>query len=73
MIRCQHTEFEVYVNKHRIWLFEKKKHVKQSVVTMQWQNCILYIVGCSETFFENLTFIENNDITSYLNIYNIYI
>ena len=30
----QHIEFEVYVNKH-IWLFEKKKHVKQSVVTIQ--------------------------------------
>ena len=69
----QHIEFEVYVNKHHIWLFEKKKHVKQSVVTIQWQNCILSIIGWWKTFFENLTFIKNNYITSYLNIYNIYI
>ena len=32
----QHIEFEVYVNKHHIWLFEKKEtDVKQSVVTIQ--------------------------------------
>ena len=32
----QHIEFQVYVNKHHIWLFEKKEtNVKQSVVTIQ--------------------------------------
>ena len=29
----QHVEFEVYVNKYHIW-FQKKKHIKQSVVTI---------------------------------------
>ena len=50
---------------------KKETDVKQSVVTIQWQNCILYIIGYWENIFENLTFIKNNCITSYLNIYNI--
>ena len=32
----QHIEFEGYVNKHHIWLLEKKEtDVKQSVITIQ--------------------------------------
>ena len=54
-------------------VWKKETDVKQSMVTTQWQNCTLYIIRCRKTFFENLTFIKNNYITSYLKIHNIYI
>ena len=54
-------------------VWKKETDVKQSVVTIQWQNCILYITGCWETFLENLAFLKYNYITSDLNIYNVYI
>ena len=64
----QHIEFEVYVNKDHIWLFEKKRNRCKT-------KCGYHTMTKLKIFeiFENLTFIKSNYICDILhNIYNIY-
>ena len=51
----QHIEFEVYVNKHHIWLFEKKKHVKQSGYHTMTKLYIIYY-RLMKNFFRKFNF-----------------
>ena len=54
----------------------KKRNICKSAVTIQCQNCILYIISCWQTFFQNLRFYKEqlyNILPKHIYIIYIYI
>ena len=49
----QHREIEVYISKHHIWLFVKKKQMQNKVWLPYNDKSVYYILSAVEKLFSN--------------------
>ena len=68
----QHTEFEVYVNKHHIWLFEKRNRCETKCGYHTMTKLYIIYYRLLSNFFRKFNFYKEQ-LYNILNIYNIYI
>ena len=68
----QHIEFEVYVNKHHIWLFEKRNRCETKCGYHTMTKLYIIYYRLLSNFFRKFNFYKEQ-LYNILNIYNIYI
>ena len=68
----QHIEFEVYVNKHHIWLFEKRNRCETKCGYHTMTELYIIYYRLLSNFFRKFNFYKEQ-LYNILNIYNIYI